>query len=137
MEFTTSGVKENIEEYAKCNHPASELVYLIQSKVSAERFQALLNLSSNLDDDNEPDFHFLTPGERELLQEAIGHKNLTNNQENGMGCVARYSIQTDSGYALSFEAQIEDDGTCIYLKTPYDYRDGKFSDFRDCVTDSW
>jgi hypothetical protein len=58
--FTSYGVKENIEEYAELNDPPSELVYLIQNKVSAERFQALLNLSSNLDHVKKPDFHFLT-----------------------------------------------------------------------------
>jgi hypothetical protein len=135
--FTSCGVKQNIEEYAEYNHPPSELVYLIQGKVSAQRFQALLSLSANLDDVEKPDFHFLTPGEREILEEAIGSENLRANQENGMGCIAHYSVQSNSGYALSFEADIEDDGACIYLRTPYDYRDGKFFDLRACVTDSW
>jgi hypothetical protein len=46
------------------NDPASELVYLIQDKVSAKRFEDLLKLSSALDEVEKPDFHFLTPGER-------------------------------------------------------------------------
>jgi len=135
--FTSYGVKVNIEEYAVLHDPASELVYLIQDKVSAERFPALVNLSSDLDQVKKPDFHFLTPEERKLLEGASGSKELTANQADGMCCIAHYSIQAASGYSLSFEAAIEDDGTCICLKTPYDYRDGKFLNLNDCVTESW
>ena len=132
--FTAYGVKVNIEEYADLHDPASELVYLIQDKVSAERFRALVNLSSDLDQVKKPDFHFLTPEERKLLEEAIGSEELTANQANGMCCIAHYSVQAASGYSLSFEADIEDDGACIKLRTPYDYRDGKFLNLNDCVT---
>jgi hypothetical protein len=135
--FTSYGVKENVEEYAEMNEPASELVYLIEGKVSTERFRALLKMSANLDEIDRLDFHFLTPGERELLEEAIGSKNLRGNQEVGLCCIARYSVETPSGYSLSFEAEIEDDGTCSHLRTPYDYRDGSFLRLSDCVTDSW
>jgi len=116
--FTSYGEKENIEQYAQNHDPPSELVYLIQTKVSVQRFEALLNLSSNLDNVEEPDFHFLTPDEREFLEEAIGSKNLRNAQDNGLHCVARCSVPTNSGYALPFEGDIEDDGTCIQLRTP-------------------
>jgi hypothetical protein len=54
-----------------------------------------------------------------------------------MCCIGYYSVQTPSGDSLPFEATIEDDGRCIELKTPYDYRDGKFCNLDDCVTDSW
>jgi hypothetical protein len=77
--FTRYGVKRNVEEYAEYNAPASELVYLIKDKVSAERFQALVNNSSNLDEVEKPDFHFLTADERELLEEAIGSEELKAN----------------------------------------------------------
>ncbi len=91
-----------------------------------------MRISADLDDKEKPDFHFLTPGERELLEEAIGTEELEANQSNGLGCIARYSIETASGYSLSFEGDIEDDGTCITLRTPYDYRDGKFLTLNDC-----
>ena len=96
-----------------------------------------MNNSSNLDGVEKPDFHFLTTDERALLEEAIAFKELEANQDNGMCCIAYYSVQTPSGDVLSFEATIEDDGRCIELKTPYDYRDGKFCNLDDCVTDSW
>jgi hypothetical protein len=125
--FTAYGVKRNIEEYAECNAPQSELIYLIEDKVSAERFQALVKLSSGLDQIKSPDFHFLNPGERKHLEEAIGSEELENNQANGMCCVANYTVETPSGYSLSFEGDVEDDGKCITLRTPYDYRDGKLA----------
>jgi hypothetical protein len=135
--FTSYAVKTSIEDYAELNDPASELVYLIQDQVSAERFRALVNDSSGLDQVEKPNFHFLTPEERKLLEEAIGSKQLADNQANGMCCIAHYSVQSVSGYSLSFEADIEDDGACIDLRTPYDYRDGKFLNLNDCMTDSW
>jgi hypothetical protein len=135
--FTSYGEKTSIEDYAGLNHPASQLVYWIQDKVSAERFRALVNISSGLDQVEKPDFHFLTPEERMLLQDVIGSKQLADNQANGMRCVAHYSVQSVFGYSLSFEAEIEDDGVCIHLRTPYDYRDGKFLNLNDCMTDSW
>jgi len=111
--FTQYGVKVPIEEYAELHDLASELVYLIQDKVSSERFEALLNYSSDLDDVEKPGFHFLTPEERELLEEAIGSEELRVNRDNGMCIIAHYSVQTPSGYRLSFEADIEGDGACI------------------------
>jgi len=41
------------------------------------------------------------------------------------------------GIELWFEAVIEDDGSCIDLKTPYDERDGKTMDLADCEIDQW
>jgi hypothetical protein len=40
-QFTTAVLEIDIEEYASMNYPASELVYLIQKDVSAERFDEL------------------------------------------------------------------------------------------------
>ena len=136
-QFTTAVLEIDIEEYASMNYPASELVYLIQEDVSVERFDELLQLSAHLDEARELNFHFLTPAERELLRDAIGAEELRGALECIMGCIAHYSVQTKSGYSLEFEGEIEDDGACINLKTPYDYRDGKFSDLSDCVTESW
>jgi hypothetical protein len=51
-----------------------------KDKVSAERFQALVNNSSNLDEVEKPDFHFLTADEREILEEAIGIEELKANR---------------------------------------------------------
>jgi hypothetical protein len=47
---------------------------------------------------------------------------------------AYYYTDAPQGGTLTFEALIEDDGGCVDLKTPYDERDGKFTDFSDCLT---
>ena len=41
--------------------------------------------------------------------------------------VAYISVSPQDGEPLVFEAEIEDDGTCITLLTPYDERDGAFT----------
>jgi hypothetical protein len=53
---------------------------------------------------------------------------------NGICGLAYYSIPSTVGDLL-FEALIEDDGACIHLKTPYDHRDGEFTNLDECVTD--
>jgi hypothetical protein len=55
----------------------------------------------------------------------------------GMNCFARHSVVSLSGDELPLEGDIEDDGDCIDLRTPYDFRDGRFTDVANCVTDHW
>ena len=55
---------------------------------------------------------------------------------NGMNCIAKYLIKA-STIDLLFEGEIEDDGECYSLKTPYDHRDGKFLDLENCEITSW
>ena len=47
------------------------------------------------------------------------------------------SVTTESGFELAFEGDIEDDGACLGLRTPYDYRDGNFVDLDNCEYDAW
>jgi hypothetical protein len=54
-------------------------------------------------------------------------------QAGGSFCLAHYSIQAPQGKKLTFEALIEDDGGCVDLKTPYDDRDGTFTDLSKCL----
>jgi hypothetical protein len=86
---------------------------------------------------NHPNFDFLTRTERNDLQEAIAAKELEANELNGMNCIARFVIKTSSGSALEFEGNIEDDGACIHLRTPYDKLAKRFVDLSDCVTSVW
>jgi hypothetical protein len=60
--FTRYAPIVSAEEHARYNSPASELVYLIEDAVSAERFQQLLKHSEPLDDADDPSFAFLTKG---------------------------------------------------------------------------
>jgi len=56
----------SVEGHARYNSPASELVYLIEEAVVAERFQQLLMHSEPVDESDDPSFAFLTKGERDL-----------------------------------------------------------------------
>ncbi len=54
-----------------------------------------------------------------------------------MNCVAHYTVTTPSGDDLCFEGEIEDDGECLTLLTPYDEHDNLFVDISDCITEEW
>lgn len=123
----------SVEEHAKCNSPASELVYLIEDAVSAERFEELLKQSEQLDDVDDPGFAFLSNGERSRLEEIIAERQLEANESNGMNCIARCSVESESGEVLDFEGDIEDDGACINLRTPYDKLANCFTDLSSVV----
>lgn len=92
--------------------------------------------SADLPDFVRSKFDFLTNEERDHLEGAIAMENLELNMSNGICCVARYSIPAPGGI-LPFEGDIEDDGHCITLRTPYDDRDGRFKDLENCVTESY
>ena len=113
--FISYAWKQSLEEYADEYGGLSELVILIKDKVSARRFQTIVEKSPDLDD---LEFDFLTAEERQLFEEALAYEQLQLNMDNGICCVAHHDIPA-SGSDLCFEAAIEDDGACIDLKTPY------------------
>ena len=135
--FTRYAMRESIETSAGGHCPASEIMYLIEDKVSPKRFQTLLKNFLTLDAVENPKFDFLTEPEREQLVDAIAADELESNSSNGMNCIAHYVIETPSGGDLWFEAEIEDDGACIILRTPYDSRDDEFIDLTNCLVDEW
>lgn len=135
-EFICSAPILPIEECATNWNPISELVYLIQDEIEPDRFTELVNRFEALDDLAEPTFIFLTTSEKQLLEKAIAEQQLQRNLDNGIGTIARYNLKSDE-MMLSFEATIEDDGSCIYLLTPYDCRDGAFSEFANTVIECW
>jgi hypothetical protein len=136
-EHISYSCKISVEEYAELNSPSSEIVYMIEDFVTPSRFKKLLKLSAGLDDISNPVFDFLKHNERYHLEEAIASMRLEDNLMNGMSCIARYTVKSDLGEDLPFEAEIEDNGTCIFLKTPYDSRDGQFVDLSNCLTETW
>lgn len=135
--FTQYAEIVTVEEYAQNNSPASEVVYLIEGLVDTERFRRLLELSETLDDAEAPSFSFLLKREREALELVIAEQQLESNASNGICCVAHFSVKTPTGGDLEFEGDIEDDGACINLRTPYDKRAKKFRDLRRCLTNRW
>ena len=94
--FTRYAPIVSVEEHARHNSPASELVYLIEEAVSAERFQQLLKHSEPLDESDDPSFAFLTKGERSRLEDAIAEKQMEANESTGMNCIARCSVESAS-----------------------------------------
>jgi hypothetical protein len=131
--FTRYAEIVSVEEYAESHDPASEVVYFIQNDVTPERFEELLALSEPLDNQDKPQFSFLTKDERSHLEKAAAEEKLKDASENGMNCIANISVKTESGVGLEFEANVEDDGTCINLRTPYDEAKGGFVDLTNCV----
>lgn len=116
-------------------HPNSST--RLAQAVTAERFQQLLKHSEPLDESDDPSFAFLTKGERSRLEDAIAEKQMQANEANGMNCIARCTVESDSGAVLEFEGDVEDDGACINLRTPYDKRAKRFTDLSRCLTSGW
>ena len=71
------------------------------------------------------DLSFLTEKENEVILDVLTQERL---EAGGATVIARFSTPTVENHVLHFEGVIEDDGTCIDLRTPYDYRDGRFAD---------
>jgi len=135
--FTRYAPIFSVEEHARYNSLASELVYLIEETVTAERFQQLLQHSEPLDESDDPSFTFLNKSERSRLEDAIAEKQMESNESNSMNCIAKCSVESASGAILEFEGDVEDDGACINLRTPYDKRAKRFTDLSRCLTSSW
>ena len=135
--FTRYAEIITVEEYAMNNPPTSDVIYLIRDSTDPDRFAELLQLAKAQDDVDEPDFSFLTGTERSKLETIIAENQLEENCSNGMCCIGHFSVTTPSGDHLSFEGEIEDDGDCINLLTPYDDQANLFTDLSNCVTDEW
>ena len=111
----------------------SDWVYMIQDKVDPCRLAIITNEAEQLDKARSRQFDFLTKEEKHLIEIALAERDLKNNLDNGIGTIALYSVGKGED-TLRFEGIIEDDGHCIELLTPYDFRDGKFKNFSNCVT---
>ncbi len=80
---------------------------------------------------NELDCSVLTREERRCVEDADMKKRLNDT----CGCreLAHFTVSASDGRKLRFEGIIEDDGGCIELLGPYDYREGRFQDLSDCL----
>ncbi len=135
---TSRAAKETLGRFL--HEPSSSdlrsLVKRLKSHITPERRLALKNVIKNLEEAEKPCLDVLTPEEREHLEEQFAKSELKSLSEVGLNCLAHFTLQTPAG-DLSFEASIEDDGTCLTLLTPYDERDGEFIDLDRCITDWW
>ena len=134
--FTSYADPKTVEEFIDEGGEASEVLEWLEDTVEGQRLDALRLAFAKQEDAASPSFDFLTATERAFVEDIIMERQLEANQSNGMNCMASYCV-THGDLSLSFEADVEDDGSCITLRTPYDERDGQFLDLSDGVTDSW
>jgi len=127
---------KSLDDQAAEQDPVSEFVYLLEGKVTGDRFAVLKEEFEKLDESPDLSFDFLKKIERKKLEEALARKDLERNMSNGISSVAQFSLGTKAA-EICFEGYVEDDGSCIRLRTPYDKRDGKFIDLDNCVTEWW
>jgi hypothetical protein len=135
--FTRYTRRTTAEEFAKYNSPSSELLYWLEDFVDPERYEELLKYVDGVDSANHPSFSFLSPEERGHIENNIAEEQYDEDESNGMQCIAHRSVSGTGGEKLEFEAEIEDDGGCITLRTPYDKRAEKFVDLTNCRVDQW
>ena len=126
----------SLEEQAKIKSPLSEFIHELKDYVSEDRAMTLETEVVKLSERSKPGFGFLNVQERKVIEEALARRDLEANLSNGTSSIARYQVAATSG-ELWFEAEVEDDGTCIRLRTPYDKRDAKFVELENCVTQDW
>jgi hypothetical protein len=134
--FTSYTARETVEEYVGRWDPPSGVLYWLEAHVAKKRFEALIALSDELDAAETPSFSFLSAQERAIVEEKIAQRELEGVMDNGLNCIAQIALVAPSGGELRFEGYIEDDGACLELLTPYDYRDGKFKDLTGYLTES-
>jgi hypothetical protein len=116
--------KRTLEEYIDLDSGlAEELADMLPSSTSPNRAEIVREkceayLAGEIDS-----LDFLNDQERECLIEQLGERDLQSMMDNGIGGVATYCV-SDDDYELWFEGEIEDDGSCVYLKGPYDDIEG-------------
>jgi hypothetical protein len=71
-------------------------------------------------------FDFLTKNEKEKIEQLYMEKEA--NDISGSYKLEYYTIKAPGGKKLTFEISIGDSGDPFDLKTPYDERDGRFTD---------
>jgi hypothetical protein len=107
---------------------------MLEPHVTAERYEELkskIELLATGTRSPAESFNFLTDAEKQ----AIVRADMERERKNGnVTLLAYYYISAPHGRTLTFEAFIGDNGESFdSLKTPYDERDGKFTDLSDCL----
>jgi hypothetical protein len=130
---------KTLEEQVSERDTYEDWINHLNGKITAERLGELephfAKFAEDLDE-ADLDFTFLRKPERCLLEKALAEEDLERNQQNGVSTVAQHEVDSPGGKLL-FEGDVEDDGACITLRTPYDCRDGRAVDLKHCVTHRW
>jgi hypothetical protein len=108
---------------------------LLQGHVTAKRLEELSSKIELIQRDEEKlrrsRLNFLTKKEKQTIERLYMERYA--NRNGTMYEIAFYTIKAPRRKKLTFEAWIEDDGSCVDLKTPYDERDGKFTDLSEAL----
>ena len=106
---------------------------VLERTVTRERLDEI----DALDESSEVTEEKLTQHERDIILNAL-HEEIEGSVDDGpYYAIARSSVTTEDGVDLLFEGDIEDDGVCLGLRTPYDQRDGKFVDLDTVLYVEW
>jgi hypothetical protein len=126
--------RQTIEEYIDLDDGIlDEIPYMLDGCASEKRIAAVAAKCKACADGSIDSFDFLKPKERALILKELEERELESRRDNGIGCVATYCVAHDD-HELWFEGEIEDDGSCIYLKGPYDGVDGSGRDPEDWIS---
>jgi hypothetical protein len=107
---------------------------LLQSHVAAKRCDEIAEKIEMLHQKGKLErgsLNFLTKAEKRNIENLYMKKEMKSNGPTRV--LAFYTVKAPHRQKLTFEALIEDDGACVDLKTPYDKRDGKFTDYSYCL----
>lgn len=116
--------RQTLEEYIDLNDGIlDEIPDMLDGCASAERIAAISAKCDAYAEGSIRSLDFLQPEERKYLVEQLEEKALERLRDNGIGCVATYCVE-HGDHELWFEGDIEDDGSCIALRGPYDGVDG-------------
>jgi hypothetical protein len=120
--------RQTLEEYIDLNDGIiDEIPDILDGCASEKRIAAVAAKCQAYADGSIDSFDFLKPKERALILKELEERELESLRDNGIGCVATYSVE-HGDHELWFEGDIEDDGSCIDLKGPYDGVDGSGRD---------
>jgi len=120
--------KRSLEEYVDLNDGIlEEFADMLPGSASDERAQTVAEKCKAYAAGEIKSLDFLTVEERDYLLAHFAQRDLRRMMDNGIGGVATYCV-SDDDHELWFEGEIEDDGSCIELKGPYDGIDGSGRD---------
>ena len=124
------------EIYKNGGGEPDEDINILDGEVSDDRFSEIVAATEAALKSKHLNFSFLSPDERQILEKTLAERQLQNDLDNGIGGIATCTV-TDGEDELSFEGEIEDDGTILWLRTPYDERDGGVQDLSNCVVEEY
>ena len=114
-----------LEEYFE-NSGETEILDMLLGWADEVRAAVLKDAFARLDQDiSRPSFNFLTIGERAYVDARILELTLKANEDDGLYRLATYTVK-DGWIELNFEAEVNQAGVTVHLRTPYDQRDGLF-----------